>query len=73
MARETPACHMQDAAIERELAKLAKRWTAFRVSEPEGGGSPGEWMVERMDELETEKRRRAAGGEIDRSVPLQSR
>lgn len=70
---ETPARHMQDAAIERELAKLAKRWDSFRASDPEGGGSPGEWMVERMDELETEQRRRAAGGAIDTTVPLQSR
>ena len=69
----TPARNMQDAAIERELSKLKRRWDRFFATEPEGGGSPGEWMAERMDELETEQMRRAAGGEIDRTVPLQSR
>ncbi len=73
MARETPARHMRDDAIARELALLALRWTQLRVSEPEGGGSPGEGMWERMGELEHEQQRRAAGGEIDRTVPLQSR
>lgn len=61
------------AAIERELAKLAKRWDLFLASDTEGVGSSGEWMAERMGEPETEQRRRAAGGAIDTTVPLQSR
>lgn len=69
----TPARHMKDDAITWELARLAKRWSDLRSGNDElGGGSPGEWMAERMDELETEQERRAAGGEIDRTVPLQS-
>lgn len=69
----TPARHMKDEAIARELKRLGKRWDDLRSSDEElGGGSPGEWMAERMDELETEQKRRAAGGEIDRTVPLQS-
>jgi hypothetical protein len=46
--------------IETELAELERRWQEFREGcEGEGGGgSPGEWMIERMGELETEKQRR---------------
>lgn len=68
----TPARHMKDEAIARELSRLEKKWAALRSGDDGHGGSPGEWMVERMDELETEQRRRAAGGPIDTTVPLQS-
>lgn len=50
--------------ISDELDALEGKWRSLRDDPDfEGhGGSPGEWMVERMDELETEmKRRRAAG------------
>lgn len=41
------------------LDLMGDQWDAFRSDIDEGhGGSPGEWMVERMDELETELRRR---------------
>ncbi len=52
---------MTDAEIASELESLGKKWDAFRDSDDEGhGGSPGEWMVERMGELETEQKRRSA-------------
>jgi hypothetical protein len=54
-----PAVSLTDEEIARELVELGSRWDAFRSSDDEGhGGSPGEWMVERMDELETEQKRR---------------
>jgi hypothetical protein len=66
--------NMKDGAIERELADLSLRFHGLRSELDEGGGgSPGEWMVERMCELETEQKRRANGGAIDRTVPLQSK
>jgi hypothetical protein len=50
---------MTDAEIASELETLGKKWDEFRASDDEGhGGSPGEWMVERMGELETEQKRR---------------
>lgn len=54
------AKRMTDAAIAAELESLGKRWDEFRADIDDEGmsGSPGEWMVERMDELETEQKRR---------------
>jgi len=60
--RDSPksAALLSDGEIAAELADLGKKWDAFTASDDEGhGGSPGEWMVERMDELETEQKRRA--------------
>ena len=46
-------------ALSAELAEMRTRFDAFRNDLDEGmAGSPGEWMVERMDELETELKRR---------------
>lgn len=54
------ASAMSTEAIEAELDQLDKRWSSFRDGLEGMSGSPGEWMVERMDELETELRRRGA-------------
>ena len=52
---------LTDTEIATELTVLGARWTAFQQADNEGhGGSPGEWMVERLGELETEQTRRAA-------------
>lgn len=48
---------MSNAEIKTELANLGDKWDDFR-KDCEGGGSPGEWMYERMDELATEQKRR---------------
>lgn len=57
-----PARVLSDSEICDELDSLEKKWKASRSGDEEGhGGSPGEWMVERMDELETEQRRRSNG------------
>lgn len=55
-----PASQMTDAAIAKELDTLEKEWDEFRSGDDDdyGGGSPGEWMVERMGELEQEQKRR---------------
>lgn len=44
-----------------EHTRLCLAWDELR-SDPElaGGGSPGEWMIERIGEIETEQRRRSA-------------
>jgi hypothetical protein len=50
---------MTDAEIEAELTSLDGQWDALRASDDEGhGGSPGESLIERMGELETEQKRR---------------
>lgn len=52
---------MSDEEIAKELTELGRKWDGFRASEDSGhGGSPGEWMYERMGELETEQKRRGA-------------
>lgn len=56
---------MTDDEIAAELKKLSDDWGKLRAELDEGhGGSPGEWMVERMGALETEQKRRvhAAAG-----------
>ena len=55
---------MTDAELTSELARLNRKFDTFRRSregEGSGGGSPGEWMTERMSELETEQERRKSG------------
>lgn len=49
--------------ISDELDVLGNQWDNIRATLEESGGmsgSPGEWMVERMDELETELKSRGA-------------
>jgi len=62
------ANEMTDDAIAAELKKLGKEWDDFRADLESMPGSPGEWMYERMDELETEQRRRliSLNGDIGR-------
>ena len=64
----TPAKYMKDGAIAAEMKRLHKRWDAV---EREGGGSPGEWMAERMGELEHEQLRRKNGGALQTEIPMQ--
>jgi hypothetical protein len=56
------AKYMSVKQISDELDVLAQRWRELRESlEDEGmSGSPGEYLVERMGELETELNRRLA-------------
>jgi hypothetical protein len=63
VANEAKTEYMTDAEIATELKSLGKRWDESRSrSDDEGhGGSPGEWMIERMGELEEEQRRRLKG------------
>jgi hypothetical protein len=60
--RETkPASKMTDSQIAIELKKLEREWDDLRDDLEESGGmsgSPGEWLYERMNELETEQKRR---------------
>ena len=50
---------LKDVEIASELKELGKAWGASRVDDEGHGGSPGEWVIERMTELETEQKRRA--------------
>jgi hypothetical protein len=64
-----PARQMTDDELSAELLAIEKQWDEFCREIGDGhGGSPGEWMVERMDEIETEKRRRliSLDGDIGR-------
>lgn len=57
------AKYMSIKQITDELDALDTQWEEFR-RDCEGSGSPGEWMVERMGELETElNRRRGVAGQ----------
>jgi hypothetical protein len=50
------AAVMTDAQISREMLDLSARFDRLRGDLGEGhGGSPGEWMYERLNELETEQ------------------
>ena len=47
---------MTRAEIDAELVELSKSWDELRAAVEEdggSGGSPGEWIIERMDWLET--------------------
>lgn len=55
MGHEFPVNMMTIASIKDELPGLKKMFKHRH----DGAGSPGEWIVERMDELETELCRRA--------------
>lgn len=63
---------MADDDIAAELVLLGDRFAEYRDGIEEGkSGSPGEWIIERIDELETERRRRIMGidGDIGRRHP----
>ncbi len=53
-----PASVLTDEQIATELETLEREWDEFRADTEGHSGSPGEWMVERMNELETEQKRR---------------
>jgi hypothetical protein len=61
MSETTPARDMTPEAMRAELLALDVRWESLRDGLDESGGmggSPGEWLVERMWELEAELKRR---------------
>lgn len=62
------AREMSDAALTAELFDLGIAWDGL---DREGSGSRGEWIIERMDEIETEQRRRliSLDGDIGRGNP----
>lgn len=68
MEREQPARLMTDDQIKAELEKLRIDFCNFREGLDGMSGSPGEWMTERMGELETERVRRLVSldGDIGR-------
>jgi hypothetical protein len=56
-----PAKNIATAELWRELAKTQEEWDQLRADLEESGGhsgSPGEWLYERMNEIETELGRR---------------
>jgi hypothetical protein len=57
---------LTDEEISRELSDLEKKWDDSRLSDEGRGGSPGEWMYERIGELETEQKRRSSQKRGDR-------
>ena len=62
--RGVPARRLSDAQLAAEEAWLGARWDALHDSMEESGGhsgSPGEWIWERLGELETEAKRRRPG------------
>jgi hypothetical protein len=66
------ARQMSDNDIDTELRELFAKWDELQKDLDESGGmsgSPGEWMVERMDELEGEKSRRLTMPDIELEIP----
>jgi hypothetical protein len=61
--REMPANVMTDAQIEAEITILQRKWD--ERGDEGMSGSPGEWIIERLGELETEQNRRARTITID--------
>ena len=59
---ETPAAQLTTKQLSDELDVMAEKFRDFRDGLEGMSGSPGEWMVERMYELETELKRRKAAG-----------
>jgi hypothetical protein len=55
---------MTDVEIAAEIQKLGDQFDAVRADLEGMSGSPGEWMIERIGELETEQRRRADGTQL---------
>ena len=57
----TPAKDMADdllVAVHGAIVYAIKRFQDLPAEEKEHSGSPGEWMYERLDEIETEMTRR---------------
>lgn len=57
----TPANKMADENLTRahfDIVDAIKRFQGLPAEEKEHSGSPGEWMYERLDEIETELTRR---------------
>jgi hypothetical protein len=52
------ASALTNEEIAGELSELEAKWKSFREDLDGMAGSPGEWMIERMGELETEQKRR---------------
>lgn len=57
---EIPAKVMQTAAIEAHIDALHTQIDEYFACLEGKSGSPGEWMYERLNELETELQRRKA-------------
>jgi len=59
MSEMPPAKSMTLPALCVEVLAREREWKVYHSDDFEGHcGSPGEWLVERMDELDTEIRRR---------------
>lgn len=57
------ASEMSDQAIAAEMTVRERQWEEMMAPLEESGGasgSPGEWLTERLDELDTEIQRRKA-------------
>lgn len=58
MGTETPARYLKTEQLQRELRSLQEKWDELRSDDTGHGGSPGEWIWERMGEIEHELKRR---------------
>jgi len=54
-----PASELTDAELVSEEYRLGILWDSIRDDDEGHGGSPGEWVYERLDEIEAEQKRRA--------------
>lgn len=54
----TPTAHMSDRQLQEDLTRHCLLWDQQAADKEGHSGSPGEWIVERLDELRTEAKRR---------------
>jgi hypothetical protein len=52
---------MTDVELTAEYDSMWGLWDTSREDEEGHSGSPGEWIMERIDEIETEQKRRKRG------------
>ena len=55
----SPLAQWSDQQLLDELARLGVMWDRARADPDGHGGSPGEWLFERLGQLETEQARRS--------------
>jgi hypothetical protein len=53
-----PVRELSDLELAAELTERGNDWDAVRADDEGHGGSPGEWIIERIDEIEAEIKRR---------------
>ena len=60
---KTPCAAMTDEQLSAEDTELDTTWKRVEADDEGAAGSPGEWVIERSGEIDTERQRRARSKE----------